>query len=105
LERRELEEEKIIIPPIHITFPKVVYVAHSEDAMDVPTQGLAIMGINTLERDGGEVKSYNEMAKEEELLPQLIVYTVNKMSERPLYESWKMVKIPELGDSRSSYSL
>jgi hypothetical protein len=73
--------------------------------MDVPTQGLVIMGINTLERDGGEVKSYNEMAKEEELLPQLIVYTVNKMPERPLYESWKMVKIPELGDSRSSYSL
>ena len=37
------------------------------------------MGINTLERDGGEVKSYNEMTEEEELLPQLTVFTVDKM--------------------------
>lgn len=79
MERKELEEEKIIIPPIHIAFPKSVYVAHSEDALDVPNQGLAIMGINTLERDSGEIKSYNEMAEEEELLRQLIVYTADKM--------------------------
>ena len=54
--------------------------AHSEDAMDVPAQGLATMGINTLEQDGGEVKSWNKMAEEEELLPQLTFHIVGKMS-------------------------
>lgn len=55
MEKRELEEEKITIPPIHLSLPKVVYVVHFEDAMDVPTQGLATMSINTLEQDGGKV--------------------------------------------------
>jgi hypothetical protein len=42
LERRELEEEKIIIPPIHISFLKDAYMAHSKDAMAFPAQGLVI---------------------------------------------------------------
>jgi hypothetical protein len=66
LEKREPEEEKIIIPPIHISLPKLVYLVHFEDAMDVPTQGLATMGINTLEQDGGKVKNHSKMMEEEE---------------------------------------
>jgi len=73
------KEENIIIPPIHISFPKAVYVACSEDTMDVPIQGMAAMGINTLEKDGGKVKSHSKMAEEEELLPQLTIHTVDEM--------------------------
>jgi len=42
LERREPEEEKITIPPIHISFLKAAYMAHSKDAMAFPAQGLVI---------------------------------------------------------------
>lgn len=66
LEKREPKEEKINIPPIHISLHKLVYVVHFEDVMDVPTQGLATMGINTLEQDGGKVKSHSKMMEEEE---------------------------------------
>jgi len=37
LEKRELEQENITIHPIHISFPKATYMAHSEDVIDVPT--------------------------------------------------------------------
>jgi hypothetical protein len=47
--------------------------------MDVPIQGMATMGINTLEKDGGEVKSSSKMVEEEELLLQLTIHTVDEM--------------------------
>jgi hypothetical protein len=47
--------------------------------MDVPIQGMAAMGINMLEKDGGKVKSHSKMAEEEELLPQLTIHTVDEM--------------------------
>jgi hypothetical protein len=53
--------------------------ACSEDTMDVPIQGMATMGINTLEKDGGEVKSSSKMVEEEELLLQLTIHTVDEM--------------------------
>lgn len=53
--------------------------ACSEDTMDVPFQGMTAMGINTLEKDGGEVKSRSQMAEEEELLLQLTIHTVDEM--------------------------
>jgi hypothetical protein len=37
------------------------------------------MGINTLEKDGGEVKSRSKMGEEEELLLQLTIHTVDEM--------------------------
>jgi hypothetical protein len=49
LKRRESEEEEIIIPLIQVSFPKTAYVMHFEDMTDIPSQGLAVMGINTLE--------------------------------------------------------
>lgn len=52
---------------------------YSEDTMDVPIQGMATMGINTLEKDGGEVKSRSKMGEEEELLLQLTIHTVDEM--------------------------
>jgi len=33
---------------------------HSEDMKNVPTQGLATMGINIVEQDDSKVKSYSE---------------------------------------------
>jgi hypothetical protein len=52
---------------------------YSEDTMDVPIQGMAAMGIYTLEKDGGEVKSRSKMGEEEELLLQLTIHTVDEM--------------------------
>jgi hypothetical protein len=60
---------------------------HYEDMMDVPTQGLATMGINTLEQDDNKVKSYGEKGKvveREELLLQLTIHTVKEMSSKTL---------------------
>jgi len=70
---------------IHISFPKAACVVHSEDTMDVPTQGLAAIGINILEHDGSKVKSCSKKGKatkEEELLPQLIVHAVEETSTK-----------------------
>jgi hypothetical protein len=49
LNRRDLKEEEIAIPQIHVSFHKVAYVMPSKDMTNVPTKGLTIMGINTLE--------------------------------------------------------
>ena len=43
------EEEEIVIPLIHVSFPKVIYIMHSEDMTDVPTQGF--MGFNTFKQN------------------------------------------------------
>jgi hypothetical protein len=69
--------------------------AHSGDALDVPTQGLTATGINTLEQDVGEVKDRNKMAGEEELLPQLIIHTVEKMDAGLCTKADKWRKIPQ----------
>jgi len=58
--------------------PKLL-IMHSEDMMDVPTQGLAAMSIYILKQNHSKVKSCNKkrkVMKGEELLPQLIVHTV-----------------------------
>jgi len=55
---------------------------HSEDMKNVPTQGLATMGINIVEQDDSKVKSYSEkwkVVEREELLPQLIVHIEEEM--------------------------
>ena len=63
LERKKLEEEEIYIPPIQVSFLKAVYVIHFEDMMDVPTQVLVVMGINTLKQDDNKVNSCNKKIK------------------------------------------
>ena len=80
LKGREPKEEEITIPPIQIPFPKAVYVMHYKDKTYIPTQGLVVIGINTLEQDDNKVKSF--MRKP----------TSGK-------------KVPKLGDPRGSYSL
>jgi hypothetical protein len=37
LKGKVLEEEEIVIPLIHVSFHKVVYVMHSEDMADIPS--------------------------------------------------------------------
>jgi hypothetical protein len=78
LKGNESKEEEIDIPLILVSFLKNAYVKHSEYMMDVPIQGLTVIGINTLEQDR-KVKSYSEKRKVvegEELLSQLTVHTM-----------------------------
>ena len=52
---------------------------------NIPTQGLATIGINILEQDDNKVKSCNEKGKVmegEELLSQLTVHTVEETSAK-----------------------
>ena len=49
---------------------------------NVPTQGLAAMGINILEQDDSKVKSYSgkwKVVEREELLPQQIIHIEEEM--------------------------
>ena len=59
LNGREPKEEEIAIPQIHVSFHKVSYVMRSNDMTNVPTKGLTVMGINTLEQNDSKVKSCN----------------------------------------------
>lgn len=83
MEGRKPEEEDIVIPPIHVSFPKSAYVMKPENMMEVLGQKLAFMDINNV--DKGEGKGWNsndgpKTAKEDELLPQL---TVHSLEEAP----------------------
>jgi len=90
LKGKELKKEEIFIPPIKASFPKVAYVIHSKDMIDVPTQDLAIMSINTLEQDDNTVKNCSEKGKVvegEELLPQLTIHTMKKTSAKTSFQN------------------
>jgi len=83
LKRRESEEERLSSPWSQVSFPKTAYVMHFEDMTDVPSQGLAVMGINTLEEGDSKVKSCSKKGKvveRKELLQKLIVYTMEETS-------------------------
>jgi hypothetical protein len=85
LNGREPKEEEIAIPQIHVSFHKVAYVMRSNDMTNVPTKGLTVMDINTLEQNDSKVKSCSEKGKGvegEDLLQQLIVHTMEETSAK-----------------------
>ena len=49
MEGKKLEEEDIVIPPIHVSFPKLAYVMKPENIMEVLGQKLVVMDINNVE--------------------------------------------------------
>jgi hypothetical protein len=53
MEGKKPEEEDIIIPPIHVSFPKSAYVMKLENMMEVLGQKLAVMDINNVEEGEG----------------------------------------------------
>jgi hypothetical protein len=102
MEGRKPEEEDIVIPPIHVSFPKSAYVMKPENMMEVLGQKLAVMDINNV--DEGEGKGWNcndepKTTKEDELLPQLTVHSleealtnafVRKLSVDEVFQNWEI---------------
>ncbi|KAJ6884344.1 hypothetical protein NC652_031366 [Populus alba x Populus x berolinensis] len=106
MEGRKPEEEDIVIPPIHVSFPKSAYVMKPENMMEVLGQKLAFMDINNVEE--GEGKGWNsddepKTAKEDELLPQLTVHSleeaptntfVRKLAVDEVFHNWEIEEAP-----------
>ena len=106
MEGRKPEEEDIVIPPIHVSFPKSAYVMKPENMMEVLGQKLAFMEINNVEE--GEGKGWNsddepKTAKEDELLPQLTVHSleevptnafVRKLAVDEVFHNWEIEEAP-----------
>ena len=106
MEGRKPEEEDIVIPPIHVSFPKSAYVMKPENMTEVLGQKLAFMEINNVEE--GEGKGWNsddepKTAKEDELLPQLTVHSleevptnafVRKLAVDEVFHNWEIEEAP-----------
>ena len=87
MEGKKLEEEDIVIPPIHVSFPKSAYVMKPENMTEVLGQKLAFIDINTVEEGEGQDWNSNDepkTAKEDELLPQLTVHSLRRGSNQRL---------------------
>jgi len=59
--------------------------------MNVSTQGLTIIGINTLEHDDSKVKNYSEKGENmegEELLLLVIIHIVEETSVKTFMGNW-----------------
>ena len=106
MEGRKPEEEDIVIPPIHVSFPKSAYVIKPENMMEVLGQKLAFMDINNVEE--GEGKGWNsddkpKTAKKDELLPQLTIHSleeastntfVRKLAVDEVFHNWEIEEAP-----------
>ena len=83
IEGREPEEEKLEIPPLRVSFPKVAYVMQPDKGAESLGQQLSNMSINTLEEDeveGGNMKTV--AGREDEALPQLTIHTLEEVSAK-----------------------
>ena len=80
---RDLEEEQLEIPPLSISFPRAAYIMqHDKEAGSLGLE-LANMSINTLEENekkGDDVKAV--AGKEDEVLPQLTIHTLEEVSAK-----------------------
>ncbi|XP_061945039.1 uncharacterized protein LOC133669048 [Populus nigra] len=106
MEGRKPEEEDIVIPPIHVSFPKSAYVMKPENMIEVLGQKLAVMDINNVEEGEGKGWNYNDEPKtteEDELLPQLTVHSleeaptntfVRKLSVDEVFQNWEIEEAP-----------
>jgi hypothetical protein len=106
MEGRKPEEEDIVIPPIHVSFPKSAYVMKPKNMIEVLGQKLAVMDINNVEEGEGKGWNYNDEPKtteEDELLPQLTVHSleeaptntfVRKLSVDEVFQNWEIEEAP-----------
>ncbi|XP_073261648.1 uncharacterized protein [Populus alba] len=121
IEGREPEEEKLEIPPLRVTFPKVAYVMQPDKGAESLGQQLSNMSINTLEEDeveGGNMKMV--AGREDEALPQLTIHTLEEVSAKTfirklafkMFQNWVTQEAPvvfkmnpESGSSTTSHTL
>jgi hypothetical protein len=83
IEGRKLEKENLIIPPIRVLFPKVVYVMQPDKGDENFLQKLSSMNINTMEEDKVKgIARKTEYRKRDEELPQLTIYTMENITAR-----------------------
>ena len=106
MEGRKPEEEDIVIPPIHVSFPKLAYVMKPENMTEVLGQKLAFMDINNVEEGEGQGWNSNDepkTAKEDKLLPQLTVHSleeaptnafVQKLLVYKVFHNWEIEEAP-----------
>ena len=78
--RKESKEEELVIPPIRVSLLKVAYLMQPDKELESLGQDLSTMNINTLEEDkvkGDDQKI--ESGKEDEVLPQITIYTMEEV--------------------------
>jgi len=94
IERRELEEEELVIAPLWATFSKSV---------EVISSGMTYLHIGTLEYKNKEQIEGVKANIEDEILPQPFVYTIDevtaktfmkKLAEGKVYRNWKIEPTP-----------
>jgi hypothetical protein len=98
IEGREPEEEKLEIPTLRVSFPKVSYIIQPDKRAESLGKELSNMSINTLEANkvnGDDMKTIT--GKGDEVLPQLTVHTleevsiktfVRKLAQGEKFQSW-----------------
>jgi hypothetical protein len=80
---RELEEEKLEIPPLSVSFPKAAYIMQHDKEAESLDQELSNMSINTLGENKVEGDDMKTVARKgDEALPQLTVYTIEEVSAK-----------------------
>jgi hypothetical protein len=83
IEGKEPEEEKLEIPPLSVSFPKVACMMQHDKGAESLGQELAHMSINTLEENEVEGDDMKIVAgKGDEALPQLTVHTLEEVSAK-----------------------
>jgi hypothetical protein len=81
--RKESKEEELVIPPLRVSLLKVAYLMQPDKGLESLGQDFSTMNINTLEED--KVKGDDEKiksGKEDEVLPQLTIYTMEEVSTK-----------------------
>ena len=89
--RKESKEEELVIPPIRVSLLKVAYLMQPDKELESLGQDLSTMNINTLEEDkvkGDDQKI--ESGKEDEVLPQITIYTMEEVFANTFI--WKLAK-------------
>jgi hypothetical protein len=104
IEGREPEQEKLEIPPLRVSFPKVAYVMQPDKRAESLGKELSNMSINTLKEnkvEGGDMKIV--AGKGDQALPQLTVHTleevcaktfVRKLAQGEKFQNWVTQKAP-----------
>ncbi|XP_073268737.1 uncharacterized protein [Populus alba] len=112
IERREPDEDRIEIPPIHVTFPRSAYVIKTEDYEGELRKEFNGATINYLEYGGEQDLKEEDNAHEQ--LPQLTIGIleddsfVRKLAEGEDLANWEIQEVPivfkKKSESGSSYN-
>jgi len=85
IKRKKPKEKDLAIPPIRVSFLKVVYVMQPDKGMENFGQMLTTMDINTLKKDKVKIDNKRTKAgKEDEVLSQLTIHTLEEVSTKTL---------------------